>query len=287
MHGWARNHTRKEWNNGYRLEPHQGDLHGGKCTRRIEHMTNGNARPLPRRPSPPPTMSLTGLPLSPTIPPGFWQPNRARHGDTEAKLLNRVAVLDALNLPPRDPRWWNPRREAGWNNDNPLCSNYIPEYGIGEGVGCVGHIEEHVRRPTLSSGRGPHTTDYIQSRSRLGRRTTPLISYNSIGWNRRHYEPIADQARPQSRGAHGWVTQPNTVAGMRATLRSGASTPDTISPSRSQESLIHGLASQQAYSLDHLHPDNGPMQMDAYAQVSPNLHPLPTILPPQPPTILC
>ena len=40
MNGWARNHTEREWNDGYRLEPHQTDLHGG-----------------------------------------YWQPNRARHGD--------------------------------------------------------------------------------------------------------------------------------------------------------------------------------------------------------------
>ena len=84
MHGWARNHTEREWTEGYRLEPHTSDRAGG-----------------------------------------FWEPNRARQGDTEQKLLNRVAVLDALALPPRDPRFWNPRREAGWNNANPLWGHYV------------------------------------------------------------------------------------------------------------------------------------------------------------------
>ena len=88
MHGWARNHTEREWAGGHRLEPHQTDREGG-----------------------------------------FWEPCRAKAGDTEAKLLNRVAVLNALNLPPRDPRWWNPKREAGWNNSSPLWSRYIPVRG--------------------------------------------------------------------------------------------------------------------------------------------------------------
>jgi hypothetical protein len=274
MNGWARNHTEREWNGGYRLEPHQTDLHGG-----------------------------------------YWQPNRARYGDTEAKLLNRVAVLDALNLPPRDPRFWNPRREAGWNNDNPLWGNYvsaaaiptnmralpsvtvplshtparltasltltnhacppcracapaaqIPEYGIGDGVECVGQMEEHVRRPTLSAQRGPRSSDFVQARSRLGRRTTPLIAYNSIGWNRRHYEPIPDVARPQSKGVHGWTSTVRSVAGSR----SGHSTPGTLSPSRSHESLMNGLGpggGGHPRALAHLAPENGPMHLDAYAQV--------------------
>lgn len=224
MNGWARNHTEREWNGGYRLEPHQTDLHGG-----------------------------------------YWQPNRARYGDTEAKLLNRVAVLDALNLPPRDPRFWNPRREAGWNNDNPLWGNYIPEYGIGDGVECVGQMEEHVRRPTLSAQRGPRSSDFVQARSRLGRRTTPLIAYNSIGWNRRHYEPIPDVARPQSKGVHGWTSTVRSVAGSR----SGHSTPGTLSPSRSHESLMNGLGpggGGHPRALAHLAPENGPMHLDAYAQ---------------------
>jgi len=138
----------------------------------------------------------------------YWQPAHPRGGDTEARLQMRLATCDALNLPPRDPRFWKPEREANWQNSSPLWSRFIPEYGIQDTMACIGQSEEHVRRPTLGKPNRRDGNDFVSVRNRSGRRTTPLISYNSIGWNRRDYEPIPDNSRPQtSRDMTMWSKQ--------------------------------------------------------------------------------
>lgn len=127
----------------------------------------------------------------------YWSAATPRQGDTEARLQMRLAKCDALHLAPRDPRFYKPEREAQWQNTSPLWQRYIPEYGITEDMSCIGQAEEHVRRPTLAN---PNrlSPDFVTSRTKAGRRTTPLISYNSIGWNRRHYEPLPDASRPHT-----------------------------------------------------------------------------------------
>jgi len=109
--------------------------------------------------------------------------------ESNAQTQLRMATASALDQHPRDPRFYSPEREAKWKNASPLWSRFIPEYGLTNDVTCVGQSEEHIRRPTL----GQHP-----SRTHSGPRTTPLISYNSIGWNRRHYEPIPDTSRPST-----------------------------------------------------------------------------------------
>jgi len=132
----------------------------------------------------------------------YWSQAHPRPGDTEARLQLRVATLDLRDKAPRDPKFWSPEREAAWQNASPLWSRYIPEYGITDESACIGQAEEAVRRPTLGAlnkrGGGRGTDTFVATRSRAGPRTTPLISYNSIGWNRRHYEPIPDAARPST-----------------------------------------------------------------------------------------
>ena len=106
-------------------------------------------------------------------------------GDTEMQTNFRLQVLHSLNLPPRDPRFWIPEREAGWDNSSPPFTRYIPEFGVPKRYGSIGQVEEHVRRPTSQA-----RTDFVNARVAMGRRASPLISADSIGWNRRHYEPM-------------------------------------------------------------------------------------------------
>jgi len=127
----------------------------------------------------------------------YWSEAKPRKGDTEARLQMRLATSDALSLSPRDPRFYKPDRELGWQNSSPMWSRFIPEYGITQNMSCIGQSEEHVRRPTLAAP-NRSAQDFVSSRTSAGRRTTPLISYNSIGWNRRHYEPIPDNSRPHT-----------------------------------------------------------------------------------------
>ena len=57
----------------------------------------------------------------------------------------------------------------------------------------------------------------------LGRRTSPLISYNSIGWNRRNYEPVPDVVR---------VTPHRSSIDGHAVVTSMHSTQEALSPGR-------------------------------------------------------
>jgi len=109
--------------------------------------------------------------------------------------MMRLAAAEALDLPPRDPRFWRPERESGWDNTAPKYGQFIPTFEVSGGnhLTCMGHIEPFIRRP-ISKPRSDHVT----SRMAMGRRTSPLISYNSIGWNRRAFEPVPDVARMSS-----------------------------------------------------------------------------------------
>jgi len=123
--------------------------------------------------------------------------------------MMRLAAADALDLPPRDPRFWRPERESGWDNTMPKYGQFIPSFEINGGnqMTCMGHIEPFIRRP-VSKPRSDHVT----ARMSMGRRTTPLISYNSIGWNRRAFEPVPDVTRVSPRG----VGSPSSMMGSRA-----------------------------------------------------------------------
>ena len=104
----------------------------------------------------------------------------------------RLASASALGDVPRDPRFYKPDRERQWTDSNPLYSHYIPSYELDgdEGITCFGQIEPFVRRPTSKPN-----ADFVLKRMSMGRRTSPLISPDSIGWNRRNYEPVPDIAR--------------------------------------------------------------------------------------------
>mmetsp|Transcript_3745 Transcript_3745/g.11084 ORF Transcript_3745/g.11084 Transcript_3745/m.11084 type:complete len:200 (+) Transcript_3745:25-624(+) len=102
--------------------------------------------------------------------------------------LELHASAEALDAAPRDPRFHDPASEARWDNTSPLWGRYIPEFGVKKNYNCMGQSEEHVRRPT-SIGILPPAGG-----ARGGPRVTPLLSYNSIGWNRRHYEPMPNGA---------------------------------------------------------------------------------------------
>jgi hypothetical protein len=158
----ARMHAPSRWNEGHRLEPHSADAWSD------------------------------------------WEGACPLENDTEARLQLRIATANALDRAPRDPRFWQPQREAMWLNDCAAHDNYIPTYGVSEDAGRLGQSEEWVRRPTVGAhlGNGKRGEGYVALRSHLGRRTTPLIAYDSLGWNRRHYEPIPDRSR--SPGSLGW-----------------------------------------------------------------------------------
>jgi len=128
----------------------------------------------------------------------WWPPARVRGGDSETRYMMRLAAAEALHLPPRDPRFWEPRRERGWDNTQPKYGQFIPSFEIkgGDQLTCMGQIEPFIRRPSSKP-----RSDHVSQRMSLGRRTSPLISYNSVGWNRRHYEPVPDIARVQPRNS--------------------------------------------------------------------------------------
>ena len=120
-------------------------------------------------------------------------------GENSGAVQLRLAALHALNRAPRDPRFWQPLRELRWVSSTSASGRFIPEHGVHSAFGCIGQVEEHVRRPTSEIGPG-----FVKVRSHFGRRTTPLISYNSVGWNRRHYEPLPDIS---------WMPTPRAVIG--------------------------------------------------------------------------
>ena len=146
----------------------------------------------------------------------------------------------------------------------PLVPSRAQEYGYEREVDCVGQSEEFVRRPTLSNNMGPRAADYAAVRSRLGKRTTPLISYNSIGWNRRHYEPVPDASRPQSSlAAPVWSSRPSSRASRtspRSPVSHRSSSASTLNLSRSADRLVEPRA------LDAISPAHGPMRLEAYAE---------------------
>jgi len=75
-----------------------------------------------------------------------------------------------------------------WVGTSPLNTRYIPDFDVmGEHINCVHQIEPFISRPA-----GKARADHVAHRLSLGKRTSPLLSYNSIGWNRRHYEPVPD-----------------------------------------------------------------------------------------------
>ena len=117
----------------------------------------------------------------------WFPPAQPGPGDTQERVYLRLAALHALNAPPRDPRFWNPKREAGWDNSSPTFQRYIPQHGVPKAFGCIGQSEEHVRRPTAAP-----RADFVPTRLGFPQRTSPLISYNSLGWNRRNFEPMPE-----------------------------------------------------------------------------------------------
>ena len=127
----------------------------------------------------------------------WWPPARAQPGDSQERTRLRLAAANAMNLAPRDPRYYEPKKEAQWDNSSTVYDRYIPQYHIvgGNDLNCLGEIEPHIRRPT-SKPRG----DFVPTRLSYGRKTSPLISYDSIGWNRRCYEPVPDAARMHNKG---------------------------------------------------------------------------------------
>lgn len=243
-----------KWNQGFRLEPHGADAYG------TYFPSGGRPRP---------------------------------EGDTEARLQMRIGSAELRNLAPRDPRWHDPKREAGWDNRSPLWERYIPSYGYADESTCIGQQEDWVKRPTLGAGglspvsrtkrEADNTpTTFVQARARsgFGRRTTPLISYDSIGWNRRNFEPIPDASRPSSRmgSESSWmwhreedepVRRPKSRASSRAMSRDA-----------SRERLLrdeHGAASEVAppspggsEALEALYAASegsaGPVQLDEYRE---------------------
>ncbi|KAL1500415.1 hypothetical protein AB1Y20_013072 [Prymnesium parvum] len=92
------------------------------------------------------------------------------------------ASVEALHAVPRDPRFYDPQSEAMWDNTSPVWGRYIPEFGVKRRYSYVGQLEDHVRRPPSVGILAPRGIP----------RVSPLISYNSIGWNRRHYEPLPE-----------------------------------------------------------------------------------------------
>ena len=150
-------------------------------------------------------------------------------GDSAGRERLRIASADALNLVPRDPRYFSPHREAQWVASTPLYARYIPSYDIrgADGVNSLHEIEPFISRPTSK----PHS-DHVMHRVTLGKRTSPLLSYNSIGWNRRHYEPVPDVTRlvpPRSRGnmslhrSNASLTSVQSRPGSRSLSQSGYS----------------------------------------------------------------
>ena len=99
------------------------------------------------------------------------------------------ATLNQSFASSRDPKFWSPEKEEGWVTRSPKWEQYIPEYGQAPELSCMSQCEEYVRRPTTLDA-------WLVSRSN-GPRVSPLLSYSSIGWNRRNYEPVA-QRQPAS-----------------------------------------------------------------------------------------
>ena len=118
----------------------------------------------------------------------WWAPARPLPGDSQEQTRLRLSSAQALHRVPRDPRYFNPDREMQWVGTSPLNTRYIPDFDVmGEHINCVHQIEPFISRPA-----GKARADHVAHRLSLGKRTSPLLSYNSIGWNRRHYEPVPD-----------------------------------------------------------------------------------------------
>ena len=98
------------------------------------------------------------------------------------------ATLNQSFASSRDPKFWSPEREEGWVTRSPKWEQYIPEFGQAPELSCMSQCEEYVRRPTTLDA-------WLVSRA--GPRVSPLLSYSSIGWNRRNYEPMP-QSQPSS-----------------------------------------------------------------------------------------
>jgi len=96
-------------------------------------------------------------------------------------------------------------------------------------------------------------TDYVAQRTRAGRRTTPLISYNSIGWNRRHYEPIPDVSRPTSSSPYDARRPASTREGARRQQPFGSRGSPASRATPDDASL------GQSYSNDSIKGVNGPI----------------------------
>ena len=122
----------------------------------------------------------------------WWAPARPKPGDSQEQVRLRLASANALNQIPRDPRYYEPVKEANWTVNTSLNGHFIPEYDItgGDNINCVHQIEPFISRPASKA-----RADFVSQRLSLGKRSSPLLSYNSLGWNRRHYEPVPDVTR--------------------------------------------------------------------------------------------
>jgi len=186
---------------------------------------------------------------------GWWPPAQPKSGDSLEQGRLRLASAHALNLVPRDPRYYQPELEARWVPSTPLNARYIPDYDVaagGENVDCIGQIEPFISRPANKP-----RADHVAHRLSLGRRTSPLISYNSLGWNRRHYEPVPDVSRnaPKRPYFDGTMTRDGMGASMgsmgRPASRALSHGPDVspgspippLSPNEREAAFLEGYAS--------------------------------------------
>ena len=114
----------------------------------------------------------------------WFPPAQALDHETQERIYLRMAVLQARNQIPRDPRYWHPQREAAWDNSSSTTERFIPAFGVARGFASVAQSEEHIRRPMTPK------ESYVSARVTGSQRVTPLLSYQSIGWNRRNFEPL-------------------------------------------------------------------------------------------------